>query len=127
MNVGDIVDIRSGMFASYKARVVAIHGDTFEAAVTMFGREGVVMFGLDALRESTPVADTRSRTTKVRQEYHFLRHSGVPHYEAVLEAALAFGFETFADDGNSVKAPTWVWQACAPLKHNLPPRDQLPE
>jgi hypothetical protein len=116
------------MFASYKARVVAIHGDTFEGAVTMFGREGVVMFGLDALLPSTPVADTRSRTTKVRQEYHFLRHSGVPHSAAVLEAAMELGFEIVTDEiEGHVEAPTWVWRACAPLKHNLPPRDQLPE
>ena len=112
MKTGDIVEIQRGAFASYMARVVAIHGDTFEGAITIFGRTGTVMFSMDSLLPEQPVAETRTDRQIVREEYRHLRAANVPHEDAVVEAAIVMGFEVYDADADEFKAPKWVWDAC---------------
>ena len=111
MKIGDTVKIRSGAFAGYTARVVAIHEDHFEGAVSIFGREGVAMFAASDLQEAPPSVDPRSPTARVREEYMTLRRAGVEHEDAVVDAAIELGFDEWIDE-DTVVAPKWVWEAC---------------
>ena len=116
MKINDIVVIQRGPFASYHARVVKVHtgafAGTFEGEITMFGRTGTIMFSMNSLLPEQPVADTRTRTERVREEYRTLRAANVPHEDAVLEAAINCGFDVFDRDEETVTAPAWVWNAC---------------
>ena len=114
MKIGEQVEIRRGPFASYHARVVALHSDgSFDGAVLMFGHEGVVRFAPTDLQEEASHADNQTLAQRVRAEYDLLRKGGVPHDDAVVEASIDCGVELYNTVTETVTAPSWAWQVCA--------------